>query len=69
LPGGGGARLLLFFAAVFFSQYLAAVEREKKSPGQPRRDPENIFAFLHIFLASEKNKRILQFADWLHATG
>jgi hypothetical protein len=30
---------------------------------------ENISAFLHIFLASEKNKRILHFANLLHAQG
>jgi len=30
---------------------------------------KNIFDFLHIFLASQKNKRILHFADSLHVTG
>src|SRR5271154_3888894 len=28
--------------------------------------PENIFIFLHIFLASQKNNRILHFANSLH---
>jgi hypothetical protein len=30
-----------------------------------QRRGESIFAFLHIFLASEKNKRILHFANSL----
>jgi hypothetical protein len=47
----------------------AAPVRRENSRREAGRAGKNIFDFLHIFLASEKNKRILHFADSLQVTG
>jgi hypothetical protein len=48
---------------------LRAARATKKSPTTAQRGGEIIFTFLHIFLASEENKRILHFANSLRVTG
>jgi hypothetical protein len=48
---------------------LRAARTTKKSPTTAQRGGEIIFTFLHIFLASEENKRILHFANSLRVTG
>jgi hypothetical protein len=59
-----------FLASPSFS---AALPRStlatKNALSSSRRARENIFTLLHIFLASEKNKRILHFADSLRVNG
>jgi hypothetical protein len=56
-------------SAVFPGERFAQRAPREKSPSPPRLSPENIFTFLHIFLASEENKRILHFANSLRVTG
>jgi hypothetical protein len=60
----------IFFAPPSLPPPARRADWTTKNPlSSSRSARENIFTLLHIFLASEKNKRILHFADSLRVNG